>query len=56
MIIRILGARPKPDMADELTELSEDVSVPFVDRQPSLIARTGRGIDATGGVDEEHDG
>ena len=49
MIIRIFRARPKPHMADELTELIEDVSVPFVDQQPGLIARyAGRGIGATG--------
>jgi len=49
MIIRIFRARPKAGMADELAQLVEDVSVPFVDRQPGLLARyTGRGIGLTG--------
>jgi len=49
MIIRIYRARPKPGMADELEQLIEEVSIPFVDRQPGLLARfTGRGIGSTG--------
>ena len=49
MIIRIFRARPKPGMADELEQLIESVSIPFVDRQPGLVARyTGRGIGSTG--------
>ena len=49
MIIRIFRARPKPGMADELVQLIEEVSIPFVDRQPGLLARyTGRGIGSTG--------
>ena len=47
MIIRIFRARPKSGMADELAQLIDDVSIPFVDRQPGLLARlTGRGIGA----------
>lgn len=49
MIIRIFRARPKPGMADELAQLVEEVSIPFVDRQPGLLARyAGRGIGSTG--------
>ena len=49
MIIRVFSARPKPGMADELAQLIEEVSIPFVDRQPGLLARhTGRGFGATG--------
>ena len=49
MIIRIFRARPKPGMADELAQLIEEVSIPFVDRQPGLVARyTGRGIGSAG--------
>lgn len=49
MIIRIFRARPKPGMADELAQLIEDISIPFVDQQPGLLARyTGRGIGSTG--------
>lgn len=49
MVIRIFRARPKPGMADELEQLIESVSIPFVDRQPGLVARyTGRGIGSTG--------
>src|SRR6202165_221177 len=45
MIIRIFRARPKPGMADELAQLIEEVSIPFVDRQPGFLAPcTGRGI------------
>jgi len=36
-------------MADELAQLIEEVSIPFVDRQPGLVARyTGRGMDSSG--------
>src|SRR6202165_799625 len=50
MIIRIFRARPKPGMADELAHLIEEVSIPFVDRQPGLLARYhGRGIGSTRG-------
>lgn len=49
MIIRIFRARPKPGMADELAQLIEEVSIPFVDRQPGLLARyAGRGIGSSG--------
>ncbi len=49
MLIRVFRARPKPGMADELAQLIEEVSIPFVDGQPGLLARnTGRGFGATG--------
>jgi heme-degrading monooxygenase HmoA len=49
MIIRVFRARPEPGAADELARLAEEVSIPFVDRQPGLVARyTGRGVGATG--------
>ena len=49
MIIRVFRARPKPGMADELAQLIEEISIPFVDGQPGLLARhTGRGFAATG--------
>lgn len=49
MVIRVFWARPKPGAADELTELIEQISIPFVDRQPGLLARhTGRGFGAVG--------
>lgn len=36
-------------MADEFAELVEEVSIPFVDGQPGLVARyTGRGFGVTG--------
>ena len=45
MVIRVFRAEPKQGKADELAELIRTVSVPFVDRQPGLVARfTGRGI------------
>jgi len=49
VIIRVFRARPKPGKAHELTELVKDISIPFVDGQPGLLARhTGNGIGATG--------
>ncbi len=49
MIIRVFRARPKPGTVDELARLAEEVSIPFVDGQPGLVARyTGRGVGATG--------
>ena len=49
MIIRVFRARPKPGMANELAQLLEEVSIPFVDRQPGLIGRyAGRGLGSTG--------
>jgi heme-degrading monooxygenase HmoA len=49
MIIRVYHARPKPGVADELTRLAVEVAIPFVERQPGLVARyTGRGIGETG--------
>jgi heme-degrading monooxygenase HmoA len=49
MIIRVFRARPQLGAADELVRLAEEVSIPFVDGQPGLVARyTGRGIGATG--------
>ncbi len=48
MLIRVFRAKPRPGMADELAQLIEEVSIPFVDGQPGLIARhTGRGFGAT---------
>jgi heme-degrading monooxygenase HmoA len=49
VIIRVFRARAKPGKADELGQLAEEVSIPFVDGQPGLVARyTGRGVGATG--------
>jgi hypothetical protein len=49
MIIRVFRCTPKPGAVDELERLARDVSVPFVDSQPGLVARyTGRGTGATG--------
>lgn len=49
MVIRVFRARPKPGFADELADLIEQISIPFIDRQPGLLARhTGRGLGATG--------
>ena len=49
MIIRIFRATPKPGKADELAQLAEDVSIPFVDGQPGLVARhTGIGVGENG--------
>ena len=39
MLIRVFRAKPRPGMADELAQLIEEVSIPFVDGQPGLIAR-----------------
>jgi len=48
MIIRVFRARPNPGAAEELARLAEEVSIPFVDAQPGLVARyTGRGAGAT---------
>jgi heme-degrading monooxygenase HmoA len=44
MIIRVFRCTPKAGAAEELERLARDVSVPFVDSQPGLVARyTGRG-------------
>jgi len=49
VIIRIFRATAKPGKADELAQLAEDVSIPFVDGQPGLVARhTGRGVGENG--------
>ncbi len=49
MIIRIFRARPQSGTVDELARLAEEVSIPFIDGQPGLVARyTGRGLGATG--------
>ena|SRR5438309_11868677 len=49
MIIRVFRARPNPGAADELARLAEEISIPFVEGQPGLLARyTGRGLGATG--------
>jgi hypothetical protein len=49
MLIRVFRARPRPGAVEELTRLAEEVSIPFVDSQPGLVARyTGRGAGATG--------
>lgn len=49
MIIRVFTARPKPGKTQELLQLATEISIPFVDRQPGLIARyTGTGMGATG--------
>src|SRR5216684_823720 len=49
MIIRIFRARPQPGADEQLARLAEEVSIPFVDAQPGLVARyTGRGVGATG--------
>jgi heme-degrading monooxygenase HmoA len=49
MIIRVFRARPRPGAVDELTRFAEEVSIPFVDSQPGLVARyVGRGAGATG--------
>lgn len=49
MIIRVFRARTKPGAFDECVRIAEEVSIPFVDRQPGLLARhTGKGIGAAG--------
>jgi quinol monooxygenase YgiN len=49
VIIRIFRARAKPGASEELRRLAEEISIPFVDREPGLVARyAGRGIGATG--------
>lgn len=49
MIIRVFRARPKLGKAGELADLVKEISIPFVDGQPGLLARyTGRGIGSTG--------
>ncbi len=50
MIIRVFRARPKPGhSADELARLAKEVTIPFVETKPGLVARyTGRGVGETG--------
>jgi hypothetical protein len=49
VVIRVFRAIPKTGRADELAALVNEISIPFVDGQPGLLARhTGRGIGATG--------
>ena len=49
MIIRVFRCTPRPGAVDGLENLAKEVSVPFVDSQPGLVARyTGRGIGGTG--------
>ena len=49
MIVRVFRARAQPGKSDELARLAREVSIPFVDSQPGLVARyTGRGVGATG--------
>jgi heme-degrading monooxygenase HmoA len=49
MVIRVFRARTKPGAFEECARIAEEVSIPFVDRQPGLVARhTGKGIGAAG--------
>lgn len=49
MIIRVFRARPQPGAVEELERLAKEVSIPFIEGQPGLVARyTGRGSGATG--------
>lgn len=49
MVIRVFRARPKPGAFEECARLAEEVAIPFVDRQPGLVARyAGKGIGVTG--------
>jgi antibiotic biosynthesis monooxygenase len=49
MIGRVFRATPRPGSAEELGKLVEDVSIPFVDSKPGLLARfTGKGLCETG--------
>jgi heme-degrading monooxygenase HmoA len=50
MIIRVFRARPRAGHAvDEFARFAEEVTIPFVESQPGLVARyTGRGIGDTG--------
>jgi hypothetical protein len=49
MIIRVFRARPAPGSVDELARLAKEVSIPFIDAQPGLVARyTGGGLGARG--------
>ena len=49
MIIRVFRAIAKTGKADELAALVKEISIPFVDGQPGLLARyTGQGVGATG--------
>jgi quinol monooxygenase YgiN len=49
MIVRVFRAIPKSGKADELAALLKEISIPFVDGQPGLLARhAGKGFGATG--------
>jgi heme-degrading monooxygenase HmoA len=49
MVIRVFRARTKPGAFEECARLAEEASIPFVDRQPGLLARyTGKAIGAAG--------
>jgi len=49
MIIRIFRARPKAGhTADELARLAKEVTIPFIEAKPGLVARyTGCGLGET---------
>jgi hypothetical protein len=50
MIIRVFRARTKPGhTADELARFAKEITIPFVETNPGLVARyTGRGVGETG--------
>jgi hypothetical protein len=49
MLIRVFRARPKPGAFTECARLAEEVAIPFVDRQPGLVARyAGTGVGEAG--------
>jgi len=49
MIIRVFRAQPMPGTTDELARLAEELSLPYVEGQPGLVARyLGRGAGSTG--------
>jgi hypothetical protein len=50
MIIRVFRARPKRGAAaDELARIAEEITIPFVEAKPGLVACfTGRGVGETG--------
>lgn len=48
MVVRVFRAKARPGMEDELAQLIETVSIPFVDGHSGLVARyAGRGIGRT---------
>jgi len=49
MIIRLFRAKPKAGSVDELVKIAREVSIPFVDGHPGLVARyAGKGLGDTG--------